>query len=99
MRHLATKLSQAGFHTLRFDYFGTGDSAGDLIDADLTGWEGNAESAIEGLKDIAGAPRVTLVGMRIGATVAARAAARLADEIEALVLWDPSSRARNICAA
>ena len=89
MRHLATKLSQAGFHTLRFDYFGTGDSAGDLIDADLTGWEGDAESAIEGLKDIAGAPRVTLVGMRIGATVAARAAARLADEIEALVLWDP----------
>jgi pimeloyl-ACP methyl ester carboxylesterase len=89
MRHLATKLSQAGFHTLRFDFFGTGDSAGDLVDADLTGWERDTETAIEGLKDIAGAPRVTLVGMRIGATVAARAAARRADEIEALVLWDP----------
>jgi pimeloyl-ACP methyl ester carboxylesterase len=89
MRHLATKLSQAGFHTLRFDFFGTGDSSGDLVDADLIGWEGDTGSAIEGLKDIAGTPRVTLVGMRIGATVAARAAARLADEIEALVLWDP----------
>jgi pimeloyl-ACP methyl ester carboxylesterase len=89
MRHLATKLSQAGFHTLRFDFFGTGDSAGDLIDADLAGWEADTESAIEGLKDIAGTPRVTLIGMRIGATVAAGAAARLADEIEALVLWDP----------
>lgn len=89
MRHLAAQLSQTGFHTLRFDYFGSGDSAGDLIDADLIGWEGDTESAVEGLKDIAGTPRVTLVGMRIGAAIAARAAAQLADEIEALVLWDP----------
>jgi pimeloyl-ACP methyl ester carboxylesterase len=89
MRHLATKLSQAGFHTLRFDFFGTGDSSGDLLDADLTGWEGDTESAIEGLKDIAGTTRVTLVGMRIGGTVAAKAAAQLADEIEALIMWDP----------
>jgi pimeloyl-ACP methyl ester carboxylesterase len=89
MRHLATKLSQAGFHTLRFDFFGTGDSSGDPLDADLTGWEGDTESAIEGLKDIAGTTRVTLVGMRIGGTVAAKAAAQLADEIEALVMWDP----------
>jgi len=89
MRHLATKLSQAGFHTLRFDFFGTGASSGDPLDADLTGWEGDTESAIEGLKDIAGTTRVTLVGMRIGGTVAAKAAAQLADEIEALVMWDP----------
>ncbi len=89
MRQLAAKLSQAGYHTLRFDFFGSGDSWGDPLDADLSGWESDTESAVEGLKDIAGTSQVTLVGLRIGGTVAAKAAVRLADEIDALVMWDP----------
>ncbi|MEP6546413.1 MAG: alpha/beta hydrolase [Gammaproteobacteria bacterium] len=89
MRHLATRLSQAGYHTLRFDYFGTGDSSGDLLDADLSGWKSDTESAIEGIKDIAGTRHVSLVGLRIGGTVAAKAAAQLPDGIDALVMWDP----------
>ncbi len=89
MRQLAAKLSQAGYHTLRFDFFGTGDSWGDPLDADLSGWESDTESAVEGLKDIAGTSHVTLVGLRIGGTVAAKAAAQMAGEIDALVMWDP----------
>jgi uncharacterized protein len=89
MRQLAIKLSMAGFHTLRFDYFGTGDSAGDMTDADLSGWETDVESAIEGIRDIAGTTQVTLIGLRLGATIAARVARRLSNEVEALVLWDP----------
>jgi len=89
MRQLAIKLSMAGFHTLRFDYFGTGDSAGEMTDADLSGWETDVESAIEGIRDIAGTTQVTLIGLRLGATIAARVALRHSKEIEALVLWDP----------
>jgi pimeloyl-ACP methyl ester carboxylesterase len=89
MRQLAIRLSVAGFHTLRFDFFGTGDSAGDMADADLAGWITDADMAVDEIKDIVGAARVTLIGLRLGATLAARVAARRPDDIDALVLWDP----------
>ncbi len=88
-RHLATLLARAGFHVLRFDYFGTGDSAGDMSDGDLAGWQGDVETAMDELKDTSGAARVALVGLRLGATLAAGVAAKRRDEIDALVLWDP----------
>jgi pimeloyl-ACP methyl ester carboxylesterase len=89
MRQLAIRLSAAGFHTLRFDFFGTGDSAGEMAEADLAGWEDNVEDAVEELKNIAGVSQVTLIGLRLGATLAARAAAKFPRDIGALVLWDP----------
>ena len=89
MRQLAIKLSVAGFHTLRFDFFGTGDSAGDMMDADLKGWETDVELAMEELKDIVGATQVALIGLRVGAALAAKVAASRSREVNALVLWDP----------
>jgi pimeloyl-ACP methyl ester carboxylesterase len=89
MRQLAARLSLSGCHTLRFDYFGTGDSAGEAPETDLAGLESDVESAIEGLKDIADTRKVALIGLRVGANVASRVAIRLANEVEALVLWDP----------
>lgn len=89
MRQLAVKLSASGFHTLRFDYFGTGDSGGEESDADPSAAEVDVESAIEGLQDIVGVARVALIGLRLGATLAARAAMRRKESVEALVLWDP----------
>jgi pimeloyl-ACP methyl ester carboxylesterase len=89
MRQLAVKLSACGFHTLRFDYFGTGDSGGEDSEANPATAEVDVESAIEGLKDIVGVARVALIGLRLGATLAARAAMRRKENVEALVLWDP----------
>jgi pimeloyl-ACP methyl ester carboxylesterase len=89
LRQLAARLSLAGFHTLRFDYFGTGDSAGEVIEGDLPGWEQDIETAIEELKDSTGAKRVVLAGLRLGATLSASVAAARRQDVEALVLWDP----------
>jgi alpha/beta superfamily hydrolase len=89
MRQLASRLCAAGFHTLRFDYFGTGDSSGEMDQASLVGSYTDVESAIETLKDIAGTSRVTLIGLRVGANIALNVASRPGSEIEALVLWDP----------
>lgn len=89
MRQLAVRLSLAGFHTLRFDYFGSGDSAGEESETDVAGLQTDVVTAMETLKDLGTTEKVTLVGLRVGANVAARTAAAFPAEIEALVLWDP----------
>jgi pimeloyl-ACP methyl ester carboxylesterase len=89
LRQLAARLAQNGFETLRFDYFGTGDSAGDMTDADLAGWEHDIETAIEEIIELAGVKRIALVGLRLGANLAASVAARRIDVVNPLILWDP----------
>jgi pimeloyl-ACP methyl ester carboxylesterase len=89
MRQLAKMLTVNGIHTLRFDYFGTGESAGDTTAGDLGGWETDIRSAIEELKDTTGVTRVSLVGLRLGAALAANVAVQAGTEVNSLVLWDP----------
>ncbi|MGA9370116.1 MAG: alpha/beta hydrolase [Steroidobacteraceae bacterium] len=90
MRQLAIRLSAAGFHALRFDYFGTGDSAGEEGDTDAAGSQADVVTAIETLKDLAATEKVTLIGLRAGANIAAGTAAGLATgAVDALILWDP----------
>ena len=89
MRLLAKALAGSGRDTLRFDYYGTGDSAGDMVDADLAGWERDIEEAIDEIQSTSGGPRVTLLGLRLGGSLAARVAARRQRDVESLVLWDP----------
>lgn len=89
MRQLAARLVRAGFHVLRFDYFGTGDSYGDTGEGDLASWCGDIETAIEELKEITGAAKVDLAGLRLGANLSARVTAHRPKEISKLILWEP----------
>ncbi|MEX1032931.1 MAG: alpha/beta fold hydrolase [Cellvibrionaceae bacterium] len=87
-RQLAVALAKKGFHVLRFDYPGTGDSAGNIEEVTARQWSEGIEIAVQELKDMAGVQSVTLVGLRLGALLAADVAARRND-ITGLVLWDP----------
>jgi uncharacterized protein len=87
-RQLAILLSKSGFPVLRFDYFGTGDSGGESDAGTFEQWLGDIGTAIDELKDNAGVERVALVGLRLGASLAARVQATRTD-VSNVVLWDP----------
>lgn len=86
-RQLATNLSKQGYDVIRFDYYGTGDSSGDCLEGSLEQWRADIKTAIEELKDASGADSVSLVGLRLGATLAADVAKQ--EPTSRLVLWEP----------
>ncbi len=85
---LSKRLAGRGCHVLRFDYSGTGDSWGDSTDADLHRWREDVDRAVDELRAASGREQVSIVGLRLGAAVAAGAGA-VADASTRLVLWDP----------
>jgi pimeloyl-ACP methyl ester carboxylesterase len=92
-RKLAALLARDGFHVLRFDYSGMGDSAGEPSDASVDVWCSDLVEAAAELKDVAGVRRISVVGMRLGAAIAARAVAERL-EVRDLVLWEPAVNGR-----
>lgn len=95
--HLAAQIARAGFPTLRFDYYGTGDSAGDDKDSDLDQWQTDLRLAIAELKARSGVEQVILAGLRLGASLALLAAPRTAG-LAGLVLWEPIVNGRQYLA-
>lgn len=87
-RQLSHLLSKAGFPVLRFDYFGTGDSAGDGEEGNVSQWKADIQTAAQELKDMSGVKRISLVGLRLGAALAAQATTEGLN-VKDLVLWDP----------
>jgi uncharacterized protein len=87
LRTLATALSRAGFTVFRFDWYGLGDSAGTFKDVTLSRMKSDAESAATELRDMTGLRKLSVVGLRLGATLAALTAKKV--RARALVLWEP----------
>ncbi|HYG87322.1 MAG TPA: alpha/beta hydrolase family protein [Azospirillum sp.] len=86
---LAEQLASAGHPTLRFDYPGTGDSAGDDEEPErLRAWLDGIQAAVRRLRAETGVTEVTLVGLRTGATLAALAAEEMGG-VDRLVLLAP----------
>ena len=90
-RKVAGILSRDGFHVLRFDYYGTGDSAGGSNDGSIAEWQKNIASAVVDLKDCSGVTKISLIGHRLGAALAARTPLTVSN----LVLWEPVINGRD----
>jgi len=97
LRQLATKLGEAGFPVLRFDFYGCGDSAGETDDGTLTRWLEDVSAAVAEVKARAGLAQVCLIGLRLGAALAFTAAAQRTD-VGSLVLWDAVVHGRTYLA-
>ncbi len=85
----ATLLAERGYWVLRFDYMGNGESEGDFERSTLSTMTSDTQCAIKTLlsaeKSI---QKVNLLGLRLGAVVAARAASQK-ENIGKLVMWAP----------
>lgn len=86
---LARELAALGFHVLRFDYMGHGDSDGDFQQSTVVSRLSDIACAVHTLRqEIGNDAGVSLLGLRFGASLAAKHAEG-DDRIDSLVLWDP----------
>jgi alpha-beta hydrolase superfamily lysophospholipase len=88
IRHLADRLAHRGIAALRFDYHGIGDSPGSDLDPDRVGrWLADIRAAVAKARELSGRPRVCLIGVRLGGTLAAMATWEAPADL--LVMWNP----------
>lgn len=94
IRQLCFLLSAVGFHVLKFDYFAVGDSAGSSEEGSVEQWKNDVWTAYNELKDMSGAKIVSIIGLRLGAALAAEA---ITDGmiLKDIVLWDPVILGKN----
>jgi pimeloyl-ACP methyl ester carboxylesterase len=86
-RQMAQRLQTAGYHTLRFDYYATGDSSGESRDYDLDLCRVNIQDAIRYLKSSGLIRRVSIVATRLGCPMALQAVQE--ERVRKLILIDP----------
>ena len=92
--HLADCLAGRGLLTVRFDYVGTGSAPGDAFAGDLVArWLGNIRDVAAFAATLAEVEACHVVGVQMGATLAATACSELA--VQSLVLWAPVVRGRT----
>jgi alpha-beta hydrolase superfamily lysophospholipase len=89
VREFAETIADAGIPALRFDYLGSGDSADIDENCDVVKrWTQDVISAIHELRHRTGVDRICLLGIRLGALLAALAAAECR-MVESLILIGP----------
>jgi len=81
-------LNRVGYHVMRFDYWGTGDSAGEGDAVEVDQWLKDIGVAVDELRAFAAIESLSLVGLRLGATLASYFSRNRSD-IDRVVLWDP----------
>lgn len=92
---LMDQLCQAGFHVFKFDYWGTGDSQGTSPETTIGQAMEDLELAVQEALDMSGVNDVILLGLRLGANIAAKFADLAIGsgagsvQVKGLCLWDP----------
>ncbi len=85
-RLLAQSIADLGLPVLRFDYAGTADApGGDEDPGRLDAWRASLDAAVAFMRREVGVREIVLVGLRLGATLAAQ----IADKIHGFVALHP----------
>ena len=87
LKRLAEMLAAEGIASLRFDYYGTGDSAGADDEVSLAQMAKDILWAVDELRELSGARKIYWLGLRLGAWGALEAAKEA--KPSGLLLWEP----------
>jgi dienelactone hydrolase len=92
----ARALAASGIASLRFDFYGSGESEGDFLEVTLQGEIADARAAVEFLRRYRGIDRnrLGLLGLSLGGTIAASIARE--SQASALVLWAAVAHPREL---
>lgn len=94
LRHLADGFARAGVTAFRMEYQGVGDSTGLDTDPDrIQNWASSIERVQSFIRWNCGIKRVSLFGLRMGATLACMIAEK--HEVESLLCWVPVVEGRR----
>ena len=85
LKYLSDKLSKSGCHVFRFDYMCTGDSSGELTDANIDVWKKNITEAAEELRELSGINNISVVSLRMGGLLTSISGLK---NIDKLIMWD-----------
>ena len=88
LKKLGGRLARLGIDAFRFDFAGMGDSAGDFGKMDMDQWRMDVNTAVDLARRRFRCRKVILLGVRMGATMAALTCASRGD-VDAVVLWEP----------
>lgn len=86
IRRLSVALQKAGIPSLKFDYYGTGDSLGRDEDANLHVWHNNILTAREELIRRSQCDRIAAIGIRIGGSLLLNSMCQ--DKFDQIILID-----------
>lgn len=100
LRVVAERLARQGIPSLRFDYFGTGDSPGEDGVGHLGRWQQDIIIADSWLRKLSGCHNIIWLGLRLGGTLALQAATQHPDlpQPARIVLWEPVLDGRHYLA-
>jgi pimeloyl-ACP methyl ester carboxylesterase len=93
LRELAIRCAALGLPVLRLDHPGGGDSPGDRFRPEAA--RGAIDAALDWMRAEAGCEEVAVAGLRLGALLAAEAAARRPGDVAALLLMAPVAQGRS----
>ena len=85
----ALRFAEMGYASLVVDLYGTGDSTGDFCDTRWALWRRDVEAALRWLQTQPGGGCTAMVGIRLGAILAAQSIEAHAPNRAALILWQP----------
>ena len=92
LQQFAIHLSNAGFDTFRFDYYGTGNSAGKSDELTTRQCIKDIQAAAAYVREQSQCEKLSIIAVRIGAPLVMTTEI---GEIENLIIWDPVMQGSN----
>ncbi|AEF17870.1 alpha/beta hydrolase fold protein [Thermoanaerobacterium xylanolyticum LX-11] len=95
---LSRELEKVGIGSVRFDFYGSGESDGDFVDMTFSGELEDARNIVEFIKNYPATDidNIGILGLSMGGAIAAIIANEYKNIVKSLVLWAPAFNMRDI---